>query len=335
MSARLERAERAARRAAARHEPRQRPLPDRLRQLERRAARRARRHGDALHRLPLHRGGASGRRSRGAAGEALADAGPRRAAEGAASSSRPTCCRTLEWERAAGRRARSSCRRAGRRGAAGGQGRGRDREAQPRRRRSPTAAFEALTAETWIGRSERELAWRLRQLLHAHGADELSFDSIVASGANGAQAARAARPTRSSSADARHGRLGRAGRRLLLRLHAHVRDRRLPERLREVYDVCLEAQQRGVRGHQAGLTGVEADALARDLIEAAASARTSATASATASASRSTRRRGSRPSRPTRSSRAWSRSSRASTSRASAASGSRTSRSSATTASSC
>ena len=26
-------------------------------------------------------------------------------------------------------------------------------------------AFEALTAETWVGRSEKELAWRLRQLL--------------------------------------------------------------------------------------------------------------------------------------------------------------------------
>src|SRR5437763_872901 len=47
--------------------------------------------------------------------------------------------------------------------------------------------FEALTAETFIGRSEKEIAWRLRELLHAHGADELAFDSIVASGPNGAR----------------------------------------------------------------------------------------------------------------------------------------------------
>ena len=46
--------------------------------------------------------------------------------------------------------------------------------------------LEALTAETWVGRSEREIAWRLRELLHAHGADELSFETIVASGPNGA-----------------------------------------------------------------------------------------------------------------------------------------------------
>ena len=46
--------------------------------------------------------------------------------------------------------------------------------------------LEALTAETWVGRTEREVAWRLHELLHAHGADELAFETIVASGPNGA-----------------------------------------------------------------------------------------------------------------------------------------------------
>src|SRR6266568_135935 len=48
--------------------------------------------------------------------------------------------------------------------------------------RAAERAFEALTAETWVGRSERELAWRLRQLMHAHGVDELSFDTAIAAG---------------------------------------------------------------------------------------------------------------------------------------------------------
>jgi Xaa-Pro aminopeptidase len=126
--------------------------------------------------------------------------------------------------------------------------------------------LEALTAETWIGRSERELAWRLRELLHAHGADELAFESIVASGPNGALP------------------------------HAHPTDRivetrtlvtvdwgvrvdgycsdctrtfstgALPDRLRRAYDVCLEAQVRACEAIRPGMTGVEADALARDLI---------------------------------------------------------------------
>ena len=127
-------------------------------------------------------------------------------------------------------------------------------------------ALEALTAETWVGRSERELAWRLHELLHAHGADDAAFDSIVASGANGALP------------------------------HAHPTDRIVetrtlvtvdwgakvggyysdctrtfstgspPDRLRETYDVCLAAQVHACNGIRAGMTGIEADALARDPI---------------------------------------------------------------------
>jgi len=44
---------------------------------------------------------------------------------------------------------------------------------------------------------------------------------------------------------------------------------RLPDRLREAYDVCLDAQQRAVAAIKAGMTGVEADAVAREPIAAA------------------------------------------------------------------
>ena len=53
--------------------------------------------------------------------------------------------------------------------------------------RAADRAFEALTAETWVGRSEREIAWRLRQLMHAHGVDHLSFDTAIATGTNGSK----------------------------------------------------------------------------------------------------------------------------------------------------
>ncbi|HEX4527515.1 MAG TPA: Xaa-Pro peptidase family protein [Gaiellaceae bacterium] len=129
--------------------------------------------------------------------------------------------------------------------------------------------LEALTAETWVGRAEREIAWRLRELLHAHGADELSFEPIVASGENGAKP---------------HGhptdKIVERGTLVTLdwgvRVDGYCSDctrtfstGRLPERLREAYDVCLAAQQRACANIKAGLTGVEADALARDPIEAA------------------------------------------------------------------
>jgi Xaa-Pro aminopeptidase len=125
-------------------------------------------------------------------------------------------------------------------------------------------ALEALTAETWVGRSEVEIAWRLRELLHAHGAGELAFESIVASGPNGAKPH--AHPTE---------RIVERGTLVTVdwgvRVDGYCSDctrtfstGRLPDRLREAYDVCLEAQKRACNNIRAGLTGVEADLLARE-----------------------------------------------------------------------
>jgi len=126
--------------------------------------------------------------------------------------------------------------------------------------------LEALTAETWVGRSEREIAWRLRELLHAHGADGLAFESVVAAGTNGALPH--ADPTDQI-----------VGRGMLVTIDWGVRadgycsdctrtfsTGGLPDRLRRIYDVCLEAQLRAVAGIKAGMTGIEADALAREPI---------------------------------------------------------------------
>ena len=130
-------------------------------------------------------------------------------------------------------------------------------------------AFEALTAETFVGRTEKEVAWRLRELLHAHGADEQSFDTIVASGPRGAMPH--AHPTDNIIET-----------RTLVtvdwgtRVDGYCSDCTrtvstgdLPGRLREIYDVCLRAQERACAEIRPGMTGVDADALARDPIEAA------------------------------------------------------------------
>jgi Xaa-Pro aminopeptidase len=124
-------------------------------------------------------------------------------------------------------------------------------------------ALEALTAETWVGRSERELAWRLRELSHAHGADDQAFDSIVASGPNGALPH--AHPTdrivdRGTLVTVDWG----------VKVDGYFSDctrtfstGSLPDRLREIYTVCLEAQQLACDGLRAGMSGVDADAVAR------------------------------------------------------------------------
>ncbi len=127
-------------------------------------------------------------------------------------------------------------------------------------------AFEALTAETWVGRSEKEIGWRLRELLHAHGADDASFESIVASGPNGAKPH--ARPT-DAIVEPRSLVVVDFG--AMVDGYASDCTRTLstgspPERLREAYEVCRLAQRRACDGIRAGLSGVEADRLAREPI---------------------------------------------------------------------
>ena len=135
--------------------------------------------------------------------------------------------------------------------------------------RAADHAFHALTAETWVGHTERELAWRLRTLMHAHGVDHLSFETAIISGANGAKP------------HADPGDLLVETKTLVVadwgaRLDGYCSDCTrtlatgpLPSELRRAYDVCLEAQVAAVEGIRPGMTGVEADRIARDVIEAA------------------------------------------------------------------
>jgi Xaa-Pro aminopeptidase len=135
--------------------------------------------------------------------------------------------------------------------------------------RAADRAFEALTAETWVGRSERELAWRLRQLMHAHGVDHLAFDIAVHTGVNGSKPHGAPEETIVETRSLVTVDWG-------ARLDGYRSDctrtvgtGQVPARLRELYDLCLEAQLAALDGIGPGMTGAEADAVARDLIEAA------------------------------------------------------------------
>jgi Xaa-Pro aminopeptidase len=128
-------------------------------------------------------------------------------------------------------------------------------------------AFEALTAEPWIGHSERELAWRLHQLLHAHGADAIAFDTLILAGPNGSHphvepSDRIIEERTLVVADwgAQIGHYNSDCTRTLA-----TGD--LPRELRRAYDACLGAQLAAVEGIKPGMTGAEADKLARDVIE--------------------------------------------------------------------
>jgi Xaa-Pro aminopeptidase len=129
--------------------------------------------------------------------------------------------------------------------------------------------FAALAEERFTGRTERELAWRVRELFHEHGSSELAFDSIVAAAENGA----------SPHADVRDVEIP-AGTLVTVdagcRVDGYASDCTrtfatgdLPDELARAYEVCLEAQLAGLEAFAPGASGRDADAAARDVITAA------------------------------------------------------------------
>ncbi|MGH3131113.1 MAG: M24 family metallopeptidase, partial [Gaiellaceae bacterium] len=128
-------------------------------------------------------------------------------------------------------------------------------------------AYARMAEERFVGSTERALAWRMEQLFREEGADELAFDIIVASGPNGS------RPHADSGE-----RTVETGQTVVVdagcRIGAYNSDCTrtfatgpLPERLREAYAVCLEAQLAGLEAVRAGERGKDVDALVREQID--------------------------------------------------------------------
>jgi Xaa-Pro aminopeptidase len=131
------------------------------------------------------------------------------------------------------------------------------------------AAFERLAQEPFVGRTEREVAWRMEQLLREEGAHGVSFPPVVAAGPAGA--APHAKPGDRTIA---------AGETVVVDagavLDGYCSDCTrtfatgpLPEELDRAYRVCLEAQLAGVSAVRSGVEGADADAAARGVIETA------------------------------------------------------------------
>lgn len=129
--------------------------------------------------------------------------------------------------------------------------------------------FAALAEERFTGRTEIELAWRIRELFHEHGSSELSFDTMVAAGENGA----------SPHSDNRD--VPIEPNTLVIvdtgcRVDGYASDCTrtfatgdLPDELASIHETCLQAQVAGLEAMGPGVSGRDADAAARDVIAAA------------------------------------------------------------------
>ncbi|HUJ55623.1 MAG TPA: aminopeptidase P family protein [Gaiellaceae bacterium] len=129
--------------------------------------------------------------------------------------------------------------------------------------------FERLVAEVgFVGRRERDVAWDVSRLYHEEGAEELAFETIVGSGPTGA------RPhARAGDREIGEGELVviDTGCRVGGYCSDYTRTLATGEldgEMQDAYEVVRAAQQAGLDAIRAGVTGIDADAAARDVIEA-------------------------------------------------------------------
>jgi len=131
------------------------------------------------------------------------------------------------------------------------------------------AAFSHLLEVIRPGMTEQEAAWEIEAYMRTHGASKIAFDLIVAAGPNGAlpharasdQIIRPGEPIVVDIGCVVDGYCSDMTRTFCLG--------RPEARYLEVWNLVLQAQEAAEAGLRAGLSGVEADALARQVIQAA------------------------------------------------------------------
>jgi Xaa-Pro aminopeptidase len=127
--------------------------------------------------------------------------------------------------------------------------------------------FDRLAEERFVGRTERDVSWALQRLFQEEGAHSVAFEAIVASGPNAARPH--ARPT-----DREIGR----GETVVIdagcSIDGYSSDYTrtfatgpLDGDIEEAYGVVLAAQQAGFDTLRDGVTGVDADAAARTVVD--------------------------------------------------------------------
>jgi Xaa-Pro aminopeptidase len=127
--------------------------------------------------------------------------------------------------------------------------------------------YEGLAEEQFVGRTERELAWRIEVLFRENGAAGLAFPPVVAAGENGARphaepGDTAIGPGQTVVVDAG------------CMVDGYCSDCTrtfatgpLPEWLARAYEVCLGAQEAALASVRAGERGEDVDGVARRRIE--------------------------------------------------------------------
>jgi len=128
------------------------------------------------------------------------------------------------------------------------------------------AAFAHLLGVLVPGMTEREAAWRIEAYMRANGASKVAFDLMVGAGANGALPHATAGERTIEPGDPVVIDIGCVVDGYCSDMTRTICLGKPERRYLEIWDLVLKAQETAEAGLRAGISGVEADALARDLI---------------------------------------------------------------------
>jgi Xaa-Pro aminopeptidase len=127
--------------------------------------------------------------------------------------------------------------------------------------------FQQITKILRPGKTEKEIAWRIKQLIYLSGGEDQAFEPIIASGPNAALPH--AEPT---DREIKKGEpilfdFGSKWSGYCSDLSRTVFLGRPTDRFKEVYSLVRQAQLQAEKGIQSGMTTLDADALARSVID--------------------------------------------------------------------
>lgn len=130
-------------------------------------------------------------------------------------------------------------------------------------------AFSYILTELKPGVTELEIAAKLEYYMRSHGAQEKSFDTIVASGLHSAMPHAVPSEKVLERGDFVTLDFGCKYQGYCSDMTRTVVIGKASERQKEIYRIVLEAQKTALAGLRAGMTGVEGDRMAREVIEKA------------------------------------------------------------------
>jgi Xaa-Pro aminopeptidase len=128
------------------------------------------------------------------------------------------------------------------------------------------AVYEGLAGQPFVGHSEADVAWWIERTFREHGAEALSFPSIVASGENGARPHAGAGGTIIAEGTLVTVDMGCVVDGYCSDCTRTFATGQLPAQLAEAYELVSTAQLDGLAAVRAGASGVEVDAASRTAI---------------------------------------------------------------------